>query len=157
ILGWSPDGYPIKGPCVCTDPACTTIRRARSSWVYAGLGAWGDDPAAGDLVLENKPCTADTDCCPADNCNLRCAPVVVEDDGPDGSLVASRCALLDYSWCTHRFRDRSTHPGSDAFVYLDRCNGFTGPDGYAYHATASFPYFQGCYHGVPAQISMTGG
>jgi hypothetical protein len=23
IVGWSPDGHPIKGPCVCTDADCT--------------------------------------------------------------------------------------------------------------------------------------
>jgi hypothetical protein len=57
----------------------------------------------------------------------------------DGSVVEQRCALLDYAWCTHRYVDRSLHAGGD-FVYLDRCNGYEGPDGYAYHATASFPY-----------------
>lgn len=156
ILGWSPDGYPIKGPCVCADADCTTIKRARSSWTYAGLGSWGDDPDAGDLDVENNPCTSDDDC-GGTGSNFRCSPVLVDDAGPDGSVIESRCALLDYSWCTHRFVDRSTHPGGDAFLYLDRCNGHDGPDGYAYHATASFPYFQACYHGVPAEIAMGGG
>jgi hypothetical protein len=157
IVGWSPDGHPIKGPCVCTDADCQIIKRARSSWVYSGLGAWGDDPAAGDLAAENQPCTVDTDCCDANDCNFRCVPLVVDDPGPDGTAVASRCALLDYSWCTHRPRDRSGHAGSDRFVYLDRCNGFDGPDGYAYHATASFPYIQACYRGQPEPVPMLGG
>jgi hypothetical protein len=156
ILGWSPDGYPIKGPCVCADADCTTVVRARSSWVYAGLGAWGDDPAAGDLAVENQPCTTDDDCCDGPGCNFRCAPLVVDDTSQGGSAIESRCALLDYSWCTHRPVDRSTHPGGDGFVYLDRCNGREGLDGYAYHATASFPYFQACYHGQPAARAMGG-
>jgi len=157
IVGWSPDGYPIKGPCVCVDADCTTIKRVRSAWVYAGLGAWGDDPGeAQDLAVENQPCTTDEECCAGNDCNFRCSPVLVEDDGPDGTIIESRCALLDYSWCTHRPVDRSVHPGSDKFVYLDRCNGREGPDGYAYHATMSFPYLQACYRGVPAEIPAQG-
>jgi hypothetical protein len=151
IVGWSPDGYPIKGPCVCADADCTIIKRVRSSWVYRGLGAWGDP-----LAIENQPCTTDDECCAGDNCDLRCSPVLVDDAGPDGSAVESRCTLLDYSWCTHQYVDRSVHPGADNFVYLDRCNGREGPDGYAYHATLSFPFIQACYRGVPAEIAGGG-
>jgi hypothetical protein len=154
ILGWSPDGYPIKGPCVCADADCTTVKRARSSWVYSGLGSWGD-PQDGDLATENQPCTSDDDC-GGQTGNFRCAPVLVGDAGDAGTVVEKRCALLDYSWCTHRHVDRSTHGGAADFLYLDRCNGHEGPDGYAYHATASFPYVQACYHGVPAEISVGG-
>jgi hypothetical protein len=154
VLGWSLDGYAIKGPCVCTardGDTCTEVKRVRSAWVYDGLGSWGDDPnEAADLGLESEACSDDETCCPGgtDGCNFRCAPVIVDSDGPDGSAVEQRCALLDYSWCTHRYVDRSLHAGGD-FVYLDRCNGYEGPDGYAYHATASFPYVSACYRGVP--------
>jgi hypothetical protein len=139
---------------VCTardGDTCTEVKRVRSAWVYDGLGSWGDDPnEAADLGLESEACSDDETCCPGgtDGCNFRCAPVIVDSDGPDGSAVEQRCALLDYSWCTHRYVDRSLHAGGD-FVYLDRCNGYEGPDGYAYHATASFPYVSACYRGVP--------
>ncbi|MCU0499968.1 MAG: YHYH protein [Anaerolineae bacterium] len=34
-------------------------------------------------------------------------------------------------------------------IYLDECNGRFQPDGsYGYHATETFPYILGCYHGV---------
>ena len=36
------------------------------------------------------------------------------------------------------------------FVYLDECNGYDGPDGYAYHATMTFPFFQSCYRDAPS-------
>lgn len=160
IVGWSLDGYPIAGPCVCTKrdgETCTEVKRARSAWVHGGLSRWGDDPAEDlQLALEGQACAGDDDCCPGgQNCKLRCASVLVEDDGPAGSTVASRCVLLDYSWCTHQFVDRSTHPGGDDFVYLDRCNGYEGPDGYMYHATASFPYLQACYRGEPTSPPMS--
>ena len=148
IVGWSPDGYPIKGPCACVDADCTIIKRARSSWVYRGLGAWGDP-----IDVENMACATDDDCCADDNCDFRCSPVLVDANDPDGSAVESRCTLFDYSWCTHQYVDRSVHPGSDQFVYLDRCNGLDGPNGYAYHATLSFPYIQACYRGAPAAIA----
>ena len=158
IVGWSPDGHPIKGPCVCIDADCTIIKRARSSWVYAGLDAWGDNPGeAPNLLAENQPCTADDDCCTGPDCNYRCMPVVVSNTSDAGTAVEQRCALFDYSWCTHQHIDRSAHPAPAEFVYLDRCNGHTGPDGYAYHTTASFPYIQACYHGEPQQIPRLGG
>ena len=165
IVGWSLDGYPIQGPCVCTardGDTCTEVKRVRSAWVYDGLGGWGDDPdEAADLGLDGVACGDDDTCCPdgTNGCNFRCAPVLLADDGPDGSVVEHRCALLDYSWCTHRFVDRSLHAGGD-FVYLDRCNGYEGPDGYAYHATASFPYVSACYRGTPTYAAggmMMGG
>jgi len=164
VVGWNLDGYPIKGPCVCTardGDTCTEVKRVRSAWVYDGLGGWGDDPdEAAALDVEGTTCAADSACCPGGvaGCDFRCAPVLRDDDGPDGSVIESRCALLDYAWCTHRFVDRSLHAGGD-FVYLDRCNGYEGPDGYAYHATASFPYVSACYRGVPnlAPAMMMGG
>lgn len=48
-----------------------------------------------------------------------------------------------YAWDNHEYT------ASDDPSVLDQCNGRTGPDGeYAYHATESFPYILGCYHGV---------
>jgi len=42
-------------------------------------------------------------------------------------------------------------------VYLDRCNGHTGPGGdYHYHETAGFPYVIGCYAGTPAAQAQRG-
>ncbi|HEY0138828.1 MAG TPA: YHYH protein [Nannocystis sp.] len=161
IIGWSLDGYPIQGPCVCTaraGDACTQVKRVRSAWVHDGLGGWGEDPGEGAaLGVEGTICDDDNICCPGGGagCDFRCAPVIVDSDDPDGSAVEKRCALLDYAWCTHRYVDRSLHAGGD-FVYLDRCNGYEGPDGYAYHATASFPYIQGCYRGVPNLAPMGG-
>lgn len=160
IVGWSLDGYPIKGACVCTardgQGNCTEVKRARSAWLYAGLGSWGEsaqEEAA--LGIENSSCTQDTDCCPGgQGCNFRCSYVPVESGG--GTEIAQRCTVVDYAWCSHRFVDRSAQQG-DGFVYLDRCNGFEGPDGYAYHATASFPYVQGCYRGEPSAVAMGGG
>ncbi len=32
VLGWSFDGYPILAPLVCTDAACATTKRVKSSW-----------------------------------------------------------------------------------------------------------------------------
>jgi len=161
VLGWSLDGYPIQGPCVCTardGETCTEVKRARSAWVYDGLGGWGADPGEDvALAVEGAECNDDNVCCPGGQagCDFRCAPVLVGNDDPDGSSVEHRCALLDYAWCTHQYVDRSLHAGGD-FVYLDRCNGYDGPDGYAYHATASFPYLQGCYRGVPNLAPMGG-
>lgn len=160
VVGWSLDGYPIKGACVCTardgDGACTEVKRARSSWLYAGLGSWGQsqqEEAA--LGIENSGCTEDADCCPGgQGCDFRCSYVPVESGG--GTEIAQRCTLVDYSWCTHRFVDRSAQAGG-GFVYLDRCNGFEGPDGYAYHATASFPYVNACYRAAPQAFAGGGG
>lgn len=158
IVGWSLDGYPIKGPCACVardgEGACTEVRRARSSWIYAGLGAWGDDPQeAAALAVEGAPCEQDADCC--EDCDFRCSYVPVAEG--EGTAIARRCTLLDYSWCTHRWVDRSAAPEAADFVYLDRCNGREGPDGYAYHATASFPYVTGCFRGAPQELPMSGG
>ncbi|MCA9662811.1 MAG: YHYH protein, partial [Myxococcales bacterium] len=162
IVGWSLDGYPIKGPCVCLardgDGQCTEVKRARSAWVYDGLGAWGDDPGEdAALGIEGTSCVADSECCggDVDGCDFRCSYVVQGD--AQGSDVAKVCTLLDYSWCTHRYVDRSTDPGGDDFVYLDRCNGVEGADGYAYRATASFPYITGCFRGEPIDAEGQGG
>lgn len=47
-----------------------------------------------------------------------------------------------YAWDNHAY------VGGDDPTVLDQCNGRVGPDGtYRYHATGSFPYVIGCYHG----------
>lgn len=48
------------------------------------------------------------------------------------------------AWDNHEYQ-----PSDEPHV-LDRCNGRIGPDGnYRYHATDTFPYVLGCYHGTP--------
>jgi hypothetical protein len=172
IVGWSPDGYPIKGPCVCTqrgsDGSCTSFKRARSSWAYTGLNSWSTKTGAtadskGALSNEGKTCSTTADCCSepgTGTCNFACTYAVFDDKAAvGGSTVGKRCVLYDYAWCSHGFVDRSKQDMAKAdFVYLDRCNGFEGPDGYAYYATMSFPFIQGCYHGEPTtQASTTTG
>ncbi|MFV8754153.1 YHYH protein [Nannocystaceae bacterium ST9] len=159
IVGWSLDGHPIKGPCVCLarddQGACTDVRRARSSWAYLGLSSWASEPGAdpdsqGQLDLEGTACAEDSDCCPGGTCNLTCAYAVFDDaNAPSGTTVDERCVVLDYSWCSHRYVDRGGEQASE-FVYLDPCNGYEGPDGYAYHSTLSFPYVQACYRDQPS-------
>lgn len=159
IIGWSLDGHPIKGPCVCVardgEGACTDLRRARSSWAYLGLSSWASAPGAdpdsqGRLDLEGMACSEDVDCCPGGTCDLTCSFAVFDDaDAADGSVIDERCVALDYSWCSHRYVDRGAEQPSE-FVYLDPCNGYEGPDGYAYHSTLSFPYIQACYRDQPS-------
>jgi hypothetical protein len=154
ILGYMLDGTAIKGPCVCMardgGGNCTSIKRARSSYAYAGLGVWGDDPdEASALGLEGQACSSDDDC---DDEHFQCAWGVFDDDGAaGGTVVARRCVLVDYAWCTNAYIDRSNQDVSSSnFVYLDRCNGITGADGYAYHATGSFPYVPACLRYEPS-------
>lgn len=55
-----------------------------------------------------------------------------------------------YAWDNHEYR------ASEDPAVLDQCNGRVGPDGqYRYHATETFPYILGCYHGV-ADVSDGG-
>lgn len=156
IVGWSTDGYPIKGPCVCLERDgngdCTSVKKARSGWQYDGLSSHDANPDA-SLALEGTDCTLDDDCCPGgtDNCKMRCNYTIV-DGAQAGTEVGKICTVLDYSWCTGVYHDRTAADTSaENFVYLDRCNGYTGVDGFAYHATGSFPYLQGCFRGEPAE------
>ena len=77
--------------------------------------------------------------------------------GPLGCLDASCAEVVEFksgyeqtappttdAWDKHRYVE------SDDPAVLDACNGRTGPDGtYRYHATRSWPYVLGCYHGEP--------
>ncbi len=172
VVGWSFDGHPVKGPCVCMtrdmSGACTSLKRARSSWAYKGLADWSMQTGAqtdtqGALSKEGITCTSDADCCSGNNCDFKCTYAVFDSQSaPGGTSAEKRCVLLDYSWCTHQYIDRTqTNVSATDFVYLDRCNGVQGADGYAYHATLSFPYVLGCYHDEPSDSigleTMTGG
>lgn len=173
IVGWSYDGYPIKGPCVCVaradDGSCETVLRARSSWHYAGLSQWEDHAEADadsedQLELEGRACEEQADCCPDGDadCEYACTyETFIDADSPGGSTVDKRCVLHDYSWCTHDYVDHSERsPDEAGFVPLDMCNGYEGPDGYAYHATMTFPFFQACYRGIASDSTtnaMLGG
>jgi hypothetical protein len=160
IVGWIVDGYPIRGSCVCTarngDGSCATVKRARSSWVYDGLSAWSNGAVSGSLSAENTSCTQTSDCCPGSgSCNFKCAPVLINSASTAGGTeLSQQCVLLDYSWCANQYVDRTAEDVSSTnYVYTDRCNGYDGPDGYSYYATGSFPFLQGCYHGVPSSSS----
>jgi hypothetical protein len=151
------DGTAIKGPCVCMardgGGNCTSIKRARSSYEYAGLGRWGDDPdESAALGLEGQPCSSDDDC---DDSHFQCTWGVYDDAGsPGGTAVEKRCVMVQYAWCTNEYVDRSAEDVSATdFVYLDRCNGITDADGYAYHAIGSFPYVPSCLRFEPSDSS----
>jgi hypothetical protein len=163
IVGWSADGYPIRGPCVCTarngDGSCATVKRARSSWVYGGLSTWSGGSPSPILAKEGQSCSQTSDCCPdGGTCKFKCSFAVFPDaSAPGGTVSDQRCVLLDYSWCANQYVDRTTQDVSATnFVYMDRCNGYQGPDGYSYYATGSFPFMTGCYHGVPTDSSGGG-
>ncbi len=54
-----------------------------------------------------------------------------------------------YAWEAHSYQ------ASSNVRVLDRCNGHVGPEGdYHYHATDSFPYILGCYHGADVSGSV---
>ena len=106
IVGYSTDGYPIKGPCVCMardgEGTCTDVRRVMSSWVYEGLGAWEEESelASGTTFeFEGIDCTSNEDC---DNEDSWCAFALTDTDGE--VTVRRQCTLIDYGWCSHRYR-----------------------------------------------------
>jgi hypothetical protein len=155
IVGYMFDGTPIKGPCVCMARDglgnCTSIKRVRSSFVYSGLGAWGNDAdEAAALGQEGAACSSDSDC---NDSHFQCSWSVFDDDNAvGGTTVRKGCVLVDYAWCTHAYVNRSAENVSAAnFVYLDRCNGVTDADGYAYHATGSFPFVPSCLRYEPSE------
>ncbi len=166
IIGWAFDGVPIKGPCVCmaraADGTCTSLKRARSSWVYRGLKEWGAAANEGDtakLGKEGATCTTQSDCCVSplntSTCKMMCAYTLADDAT---NSLAKRCVTAHYSWCTHSYVNRTTAaPSGQNYVYMDRCNGYTDLDGYAYHGTWTFPYTFGCYKFAPAQNNTGGG
>ncbi len=168
IVGWSFDGYPIKGPCICVDRAddgsCSSVKRARTSWVYRGLSDHRPEDAEVDesLRVEGLACTDTEECC-ADTpdgefCDFGCNNVVVDGENA-GSDVQQICTNVRYAWCTRGYEEglADEDVSGEEFVYLDRCNGYDSPDGFAYHAISLFPYIQSCYRGEPAEQSAGGG
>lgn len=153
VLAWSPDGYPIKGPCVCMtrdgDGQCTSVKRARSSYEYGGLKAWANGRDDSALSVELKSCQSDSDCA---GDSYFCNQVVV--GSGDSSSIEKRCVLHSYAWCVHQFKDKSSVDEA-TFVHMDRCNGIESADGYAYHATVSFPHMMGCYRGEVTGSAQT--
>ncbi len=137
------------------------MRRARSGHVYAGMRRWTNDESgdanvhsatvdASYFANELTSCTSDAACCDGvdGTCRLTCQWLMVEADA-GGPAAAQRCVSPDYTWCTHEFVARDAV--EDGFAYLDRCNGIESADGYAYHATGSFPYIVGCYRDTPSE------
>lgn len=54
------------------------------------------------------------------------------------------------AWDAYQWKD---HAGD--LLYLDECNGHTGPKGdYHYHSTSTFPYILGCFKGTPDPNSI---
>ena len=77
--------------------------------------------------------------------------------GSQGCSDASCTEMIEYESSWVQIGDPETYVW-DAFEYqyqegsqyLDECNGHYGPQGdYHYHATPTFPYVLGCYHGTP--------
>lgn len=77
-----------------------------------------------------------------------CGTVVTMKSGYDKIGDPTSHAWDAYAWAAH---------DGDA-TYLDECNGHEGPGGdYHYHATETFPYILGCYHGVTDGSGAGGG
>jgi len=79
--------------------------------------------------------------------------------GPVGCLDSECSELVEYSsgWVqtgdptTYAWENHEFVESNDPTV-LDECNGHYGPNGdYHYHATSTFPYILGCYHGTQNQ------
>lgn len=167
VVGWAYDGHPMRGTCVCMERdaagACTDLRRARSSYVYAGLARWADETselpnthpdevAASYFARELAECETTADCCPGGGlCRLYCHPLLVEQG--DSVVLSNRCVSPDYSWCSHGFREHTDAREDDGYVYLDRCNGVETADGYTYVGTPTFPYVNSCYRDAPSEMA----
>ena len=168
VLGWSYDGHPISGTCVCMERDdegdCIDVRRARSGYVYAGLARWADDAhsdanvhtdsvTASGLAHELETCSETADCCPdGGRCELYCHPLLVEEEGD--VVMEGRCVTPDYSWCSHAFVEHESEVESDGYVYADRCNGLETADGYQYVGTPTFPYVNSCYRDAPTSSAL---
>ena len=128
ILGYALDGYPIYG---------SYGRLEEGGEVVKFLSSWVRTDAT------NIGCSSTSEC----GNNDVCALVTV-----DGAEVKA-CVSMQLAWENHECTQASCTEA--AGVYLDKCNGRFGPDGsYRYHATDTFPYVNGCYHGV---ANVTGG
>jgi hypothetical protein len=122
ILGYALDGYPIYG---------SYGRLEEGGEVVKFLSSWERTDATDVGCASSSECT---------NKN-KCALVTL-----DGAEVKA-CISHTYAWDNNQCTKASCDNGDG--VYLDKCNGRFGPDGkYRYHATDTFPYVNGCYHGV---------
>ncbi|MEE2787727.1 MAG: YHYH protein [Myxococcota bacterium] len=127
ILGYALDGFPIYGSRGCVDADCSAVVTFKSGYESTRY----EQGSVG--------CSRGTDCADADA--YICAPTVV-----DGQ-VTTACVYKDYAWDNHRYLEK------EGAEWLDECNGRIGPDGtYRYHATTTFPYILGCYHGVVENV-----
>ena len=123
ILGFALDGFPVYGPRGCVDADCQEVITFKSSWESTNYEA------------DSVGCTLGQAC--SDRNSYVCANAVI-----DGA-VTTACVFKDYAWDNHAYQEQ------DGDGWLDQCNGRIGPDGtYRYHATNTFPYLLGCYHGV---------
>ena len=117
IIAWAFDGFPIYGSRGCTDSSCTQVVTFKSGWDATNTGT--------------LDCTSDAQCTSAQVCALAMV----------GGVERNTCISKTYAWNNNAWSDKGG-------LYLDRCNGRTQPDGsYGYHATSTFPYTLGCYHG----------
>jgi hypothetical protein len=126
ILGYALDGFPIYGSRGCVDEACTDLVTFKSGWTSTNYEAG------------TEGCTRSSEC--SNQANYVCGATVIGDE------LTTACVFKDYAWDNHAYQ---AHAGSH---WLDQCNGRMGADGtYRYHATSTFPYLVGCFHGsVPA-------
>ncbi|MEE2786019.1 MAG: YHYH protein, partial [Myxococcota bacterium] len=123
ILGYALDGFPIYGPRGCTDEECETVVTFSSSYETTNY----EQGTEGCL---NSAACNDSDA-------YVCAPTMI------AGQETTACVYKDYAWDNHAYVEKN---GEE---WLDECNGRIGPDGnYRYHATSTFPYVLGCYHGV---------
>jgi hypothetical protein len=151
----APTATQLKAPACAPTPTAPIIKRVRSAWVYAASARGATTPArpptSPSSTSRARPTTS---AAPAAQLQLPLLPVLVADDGPDGTIVESplRPARL---LVVHPPLRRPLGPPRRRQVRLPRPlqRPTRAPDGYAYHATLSFPYIQACYRGVPAEIA----
>ena len=123
ILGFALDGFPIYGPRGCLDAACQRVVTFKSSYEHTKY-------EMGTVGCANSNACADRNA-------YVCAPTVIN------GQETTACVYKDYAW------DYNVYQPQQGDGWLDECNGRIGPDGtYRYHATKTFPYLLGCYHGV---------
>ena len=102
-------------------------------WMNADPAADKASPVIG-WALDGFPIYGPIECADA-----ACASTVTLQSGYDKVGDPKSHAWDAYQWGAH----------ADDPKHLDACNGHKGPNGdYHYHATETFPYILGCYHGV---------
>jgi hypothetical protein len=153
-VGFTRNGIPIYGPNEgpIPDPYGDPIYNAIVDWCLGHTGGDADyhyhailaecvlqDPPAADgpspilgFALDGYPIYGPRACV-----DVACTEIIEVRSG----WVATGDPTT-YAWDNHSYVG-----GSDRAI-LDECNGRVQPDGsYGYHATETFPYVLGCYHG----------